>query len=63
MRPALFYYCLAQTRTTHPDRQAQRDAPARVRTTRRALLRRRRGSRSSGSAGTIGNSPTGSRTP
>ena len=28
MRPALFYYCLAQTRAANPDRQAQRDAPA-----------------------------------
>jgi hypothetical protein len=30
MRPALFYYCLAQTRAANRDRQAQRDAPARA---------------------------------
>jgi hypothetical protein len=40
MPSALFYYCLAQTRATLQDRRAQHDAPARVRTTRRALLRR-----------------------
>ena len=30
MRPALFYYCLAQTRAANRDRQAQRAAPARA---------------------------------
>jgi hypothetical protein len=28
MRPAVFYYCLAQTRVANRDRQAQHDAPA-----------------------------------
>jgi hypothetical protein len=30
MRPAIFYYCLAQTRAANRDRQAQHDAPARA---------------------------------
>jgi hypothetical protein len=50
MRSALFYYCLAQTRAPLQDRRTQHDPPARVRTTRRALSRRRRGSSSSGTA-------------
>ena len=61
MRSALFYYCLAQIRAPLQDRRAQHDPPARVRTTRRALLRHRRGSSSSDSVATISNSP--SRTP
>ena len=30
MRPAIFYYCLAQTRAANRDRQAQHNAPARA---------------------------------
>jgi hypothetical protein len=63
MRPAIFYYCLAQTRAANRDRQAQHGAPIRARTTWRAVLPHRPVSNPSDPADTTSNPPTGNRTP
>jgi hypothetical protein len=63
MRPALFYYCLAQTRAADQDRRAQHDAPARVPGNAARLFAPQAGQQFQRFAGTISNSLTGNRTP